>query len=466
MELQQIFPYISISLNIFSVLIALFILLYVLLKRSTSLASTKWFYITLAFYILMDISDVLTFIFEGNANPVNYKILPVAMFIYYVSTFAIMLSFMMYALESTSTTINKKSYIRAIFIGAGIYFILLIISQFKDIIYTIDANNHYSRGKYFFVSMIFEVLLYAAVVALFIHHFKEFDKKQKFSLLSFIIIPVSMQILQIIFVNLSLITVGYTFAFLIVFINMNNDLEEVIDIQANEVNQKEAQIIRMQDHTILSLSNLVENRDTDTGEHIKRTSAYVEMLTTKLLIDGYLPEKITSKYIALIEKAAPMHDIGKIVVSDVILKKPARLTQEEFMEMQKHTIAGRKIIYQILDDYEDPEYVRICADIAAYHHEKWDGSGYPEHLKGEEIPLCARIMAIADVFDALVSPRIYKEPMSYDEAFSIIENGAGIHFDPVLSKTFLSIKERVIAICESYKSSEALIHDLEELEEV
>lgn len=466
MNLQETFINFSISLDAYSALIGLFILIYISIKRISTLSNEKWLIITLVFYIVMSVSDIFTFLFEGNSNPVNYKVLPIAMFIYYLSTFAIMVSYVVYVITSSSFTRNRKIYLKLIMIGACLYMTLLIISQFTHIIYTIDDNNHYSRGKYFFVSMIFEILLYIAIVALFIHNRKDFDKSQTFSLFSFIFFPVVMQIAQIILLNLSLVTVGYTFAFLITFVNMNNNLEEVIDIQANEVTQKNAQIIRMQEHTILSLSNLVENRDTDTGEHIKRTSAYVEMLATKLLIDGYLQDIITSRYIALIEKAAPMHDIGKIVISDMILKKPERLTQEEFLEMQKHTIAGRKIVYQILDDYEDPKYVKICADIAAYHHEKWDGSGYPEHLKGEAIPLCARIMAIADVFDALVSPRVYKAPMSYDEAFGIIEKGAGIHFDPVLSKAFLSIKDRIIAICESYKSSEALIHDLEELEEV
>ncbi len=146
-----------------------------------------------------------------------------------------------------------------------------------------------------------------------------------------------------------------------------------------------------------------------------------------------------------------MHDIGKIVVPDAILKKPGRLTPQEFEQIKRHASEGGRIVHEILDGYEDPEYIKITANIATHHHEKWDGSGYPDGLKGEEIPLCARIMAIADVFDALVSPRIYKSPMTYEEAYEIIQQGIGIHFDPIIAKEFLNIKEKNAAVNESFK---------------
>ena len=128
-------------------------------------------------------------------------------------------------------------------------------------------------------------------------------------------------------------------------------------------------------------------------------------------------------------------------------------TKEEFEQMKRHASEGGRIVHEILDDYEDPEYIQITADIAKHHHEKWNGTGYPDNLKGEEIPLCARIMAIADVFDALVSPRIYKSPMSYEEAFNIIKEGSSIHFDPVIAEEFLNIKEKASAVNESFKGT-------------
>ena len=207
----------------------------------------------------------------------------------------------------------------------------------------------------------------------------------------------------------------------------------------------------MQNHTIESLSNLVENRDEDTGEHVRRTRAYVELLAVQMMKNGHYPEILTPRYIRFLKRAAPMHDIGKIVVPDAILKKPGRLTPQEFEQMKRHASEGGRIVHEILDGYEDPEYIKITANIATHHHEKWDGSGYPDGLRGNEIPLCARIMAIADVFDALVSPRIYKSPMTYEEAYEIIEQGIGIHFDPIIAREFLNIKEKTAAVNESFK---------------
>ena len=167
--------------------------------------------------------------------------------------------------------------------------------------------------------------------------------------------------------------------------------------------------------------------------------------------NNHYTDILTPRYVRFLKRAAPMHDIGKIVVPDAILKKPGRLTHNEFALMKRHASEGGRIVHEILDGYEDPEYIQITADIATHHHEKWDGSGYPDGLKGDAIPLSARIMAIADVFDALVSPRIYKSPMSYEEAFSLIEENIGIHFDPIIAQEFLNIKEKAAAINESYR---------------
>ena len=230
-----------------------------------------------------------------------------------------------------------------------------------------------------------------------------------------------------------------------------NEKEYELNEKVSEIERSKIQVIKMQNHTIESLSNLVENRDEDTGEHVRRTRAYVELLAVQLMKNNNYPDVLTPRYIRYLKRAAPMHDIGKIVVPDAILKKPGRLTEAEYERMKEHAAEGGRIVHEILDGYEDPEYIKITSDIATHHHEKWDGTGYPDHLKGEEIPLCARIMAIADVFDALVSPRVYKSPFSYEEAFAIIEEESGIHFDPVVVQEFLKIKEKAAAVNESLK---------------
>lgn len=228
-------------------------------------------------------------------------------------------------------------------------------------------------------------------------------------------------------------------------INKNNLQNDIIE-KTDEIKEQNKKIIYIQEQTIYGMANLIESRDSDTGEHVKRTSLYVELLGKAAKEAGYHKEIITDGYIEILKKAAPMHDIGKIDVSDSILKKPGKLTEEEFKKIQNHTIVGEKIIREVLSGIESEDYVKIAADIAVSHHERWDGNGYPYKLKGEEIPLEARIMAIADVFDALVSPRCYKDPFSTDEAFEIISLSRGTHFDPVLTDLFISKKDEVVKI--------------------
>jgi len=226
-------------------------------------------------------------------------------------------------------------------------------------------------------------------------------------------------------------------------------LEEYVHTQSKELRDQNERIIRIQNNTIVSLSNLVENRDEDTGDHVLRTRDYVELIARKAQAAGSFPE-LNEEIIQLYIKAAPMHDIGKIVVPDAVLKKPGRLTPEEFELIKLHTSKGGKIVEDVLGAAEDEKYVTITKEIATSHHEKFDGSGYPYGLSGENIPLSARIMAIADVYDALVSPRCYKEPMPEDEAFKIISESAGKHFDPVLAQLFVEARDEVVEIHNRY----------------
>lgn len=215
---------------------------------------------------------------------------------------------------------------------------------------------------------------------------------------------------------------------------------------ASELNIKNDKLIKMQEGTILSMANLIESRDGGTGAHVKRTAEYSALISKKAKEKGLFPDIINDAFIECIYKAAPMHDIGKIVVPDSVLKKPGKLTPEEFSQMKLHTTEGDRIVREILNTSEDEEYIKMTSEIAKYHHEKWNGNGYPLGIKDKEIPLSARILAIADVFDALVSPRCYKEPMNPEKAFEIIKQDAGTHFDPVLAEVFLGLKEEALEI--------------------
>lgn len=206
---------------------------------------------------------------------------------------------------------------------------------------------------------------------------------------------------------------------------------------SKEVSEKTKRIRSIQEKTILGMAQMVESRDLSTGGHIRRTSDVVKIFSDKLLNLNY---QLSEEFLSLVIRSAPMHDIGKIGVDDAILRKQGIFTDEEYSIMKKHSAIGGKMIKDILTDVEEKKFVNISQNIAHYHHEKYDGSGYPDGLQAEDIPLEARIMALADVFDALVSKRCYKEAFSYDKAFSIIKEESGSHFDPTLAEIFMNCR--------------------------
>lgn len=211
-----------------------------------------------------------------------------------------------------------------------------------------------------------------------------------------------------------------------------------------DVAEKVSHIQKIQDDIILSMADIVENRDSNTGGHIRRTSEGVNILVQQMMqMERY--QNINRSFFECVIKAAPLHDFGKIAIEDSILRKPGRFTDEEFEKMKEHSNKGANIVGQILNNVNDDEFLKIAVNIANYHHEKWNGSGYPQRLKGEEIPLEARIMALADVFDALVSKRCYKSQYSYDEAFRIIEESLGSHFDPEIGEAFMKCRPKLEA---------------------
>jgi len=212
------------------------------------------------------------------------------------------------------------------------------------------------------------------------------------------------------------------------------------ELQA-EVDKKTAHIVEMHDNLILSMATMVESRDNSTGGHIRRTSEGVRLLIAEMRLEG--ANDFSEKFCHDIVKAAPMHDLGKIAVDDAILRKPGRFTPEEYEEMKRHAAEGARIVHEILEGTDDVEFQRVAENVAHYHHERWDGSGYPEGLAGEEIPLEARIMAIADVYDALVSKRVYKEAMSFEKADSIIMEGMGTQFDKGLEPYYVSARPKL-----------------------
>ncbi|MBQ8940649.1 MAG: HD domain-containing protein [Firmicutes bacterium] len=215
-----------------------------------------------------------------------------------------------------------------------------------------------------------------------------------------------------------------------------------------DIQEQTRVITKMQNGLILVLADIVESRDKCTGDHIKKTAAYTHIIMKQLKKNGKHLDVLTDSYIEDVVNSAPLHDIGKIKIPDSILNKPGKLTDEEYEIMKTHSAAGAEIIDGAMELVSESGYLKEAKNLAAYHHEKWNGMGYPEGLKGEEIPLSARIMAVADVFDALVSRRSYKEPFTFEKAMEIIIEGKGNHFDPDIVDAFVDARDQVRYIAE------------------
>ena len=224
----------------------------------------------------------------------------------------------------------------------------------------------------------------------------------------------------------------------------------------SEVQRRAQEITAIQDVTILAMASLAETRDPETGNHIRRTQNYVKALALHLRDDPRYRETLTDSYIDLLYKSAPLHDIGKVGIPDRILLKPGRFTPDEFELMKTHTTLGFKAIQHAESALGTPvAFLEMAKEIALYHQEKWDGSGYPEGLSGEAIPLSARLMAVADVYDALISRRVYKEGMPHEKAVGIIIDGRGSHFAPDLVDAFMAIEDQFREIAQRFADSDA-----------
>ncbi len=224
----------------------------------------------------------------------------------------------------------------------------------------------------------------------------------------------------------------------------------------DEVNRRTREIQAIQDVTILAMASLAETRDNETGNHIRRTQHYVRLLANRLKTHPRFGYFLSDKTIELLFKSAPLHDIGKVGIPDHILLKPGRFTPEEFEIMKTHTTLGRDAILAAEKHLGmEVSFLDLAKEIAYYHQEKWDGSGYPTGASGDQIPISARLMAVADVYDALISRRPYKEGMPHDQAVEIMRQGRGSHFDPDVLDAFIALREDFRTVALTYADSDA-----------
>jgi putative two-component system response regulator len=237
----------------------------------------------------------------------------------------------------------------------------------------------------------------------------------------------------------------YSEAVLLNRIKLQLHIDELICKRTEKLAEQAKQLMRLKSGIVYTMANMVENRDKNTGGHIDRTARYTELFLDAMRASGVYASEIADWNLELVASAARLHDVGKITISDAILNKPGALTDEEFMVMQTHSEAGARIIDEAIKQTGNAEFLQSAKIIAAYHHERWNGSGYPFALKGEEIPLQGRIMAIVDVYDALVTERPYKNAFTHEKAIAIIAEESGKHFDPLLTDLFITISDKIKA---------------------
>lgn len=314
---------------------------------------------------------------------------------------------------------------------------LLLLNS--GLIFSVDDNGVYQRGDFYIIY----ISSYAISIVYLLFSFylisKRFRNRNLIVLIASVIVIFAGIIPSLIEREVKTAFLGMTFMAVILYCYYDELTQQEL---AEDLAVQNERIKTMQAGTIIGIANLIESRDSSTGAHVKNTSDYVKMLVQAAKEENIYPDIIDDSFIKLVISAAPLHDIGKIAVPDSILQKPGKLTAEEFELIKIHSTEGGKMIHQVLEDVTDEEYVQIAYDVAMYHHEKWNGKGYPCGLAGEEIPVSARIMAIADVYDALTMERVYKKAFSVEKALSIIEEETGTHFDPILAPIFVKLMRK------------------------
>lgn len=443
MNLPSIFNILS-AYNGIILLIIILSLIPDLIKRKR--ISIAFFQITLC-VVLFIISDLGFNHTVNNPGKNTNILLKTDTFIYYFVQPFLFYFFIKYLNEYINPKEHKKCFWYTCRVLVALYMVFMIATPFTGFYYVIDDNNVYYRGTLHFISVVLDGFFLLMGLLYLLSTKKYITSMNKMPFYLFFIIPSVSEIIQLFFPEITIIASGISIPIIIIFLNLHKNLEKTLKFTDLYAKNMQSEMITLQNKTILSLSNLVENRGLDNGNHVIRITQYVTAIATRAIENGIYPETITPKYINQLKQAVQMHDIGKIVVPDAILNKHGTLTVEEFQQMKQHVTEGEKIVKMILGYEDDFRLVKMAQNVTKYHHEKWNGSGYPSGLSGHDIPLSARIMAIADVFDALVSNRIYKNStMTIDKAFEIIEGNSGIAFDSELVALFMEVRNEIVEI--------------------
>ena len=378
-------------------------------------------------------------VFDGlTAWTVNHlEIVPVSLNLVFHAVFFILLSLFMFVMFLHTLSFIKgfpqKLIFRFLIFLPFIISVILILVFLPELEFIIGKKVNYSMGISVVVCYLVILLYFILIFVFTVRRIKYLEVRKRINVMSFLFISLLILISQIIFPEILISSLVPAFSLIALYINIEDPVLRRMKNYNSEI--------------VTSFATLVESRDSSTGSHVKRTKSYVKILLDEIKTNNLYSSIMTKDFEDKMMNAAPMHDIGKISIPDTILQKPGKLTDEEYSVMKKHSVLGGEIIQEIFFDMVVKEFLYIAYDVTRYHHEKWNGNGYPEGLVGKEIPFSARIMAIADVFDAISAKRCYRDAMPLDKCFAIIKEGKGVDFDPVLTDLFLNAKEKVEKVC-------------------
>ena len=351
---------------------------------------------------------------------VSYEIYVVLLFWYWVSV---------------TVGMPKGKWVKAAYILPNMISVLLTIYFLPNLDFIQGKYTNYSMGSAVYVCFGSIIIYCVLTIVVIISKYRYISKKKRQSLAISLVFIAFILALQIMIPESLISCMAATMVTISIYLSMENT-----DIYGLEHYQHEM---------VMGFATLVENKDDNTGGHIRRSSAYAVLVAKNLRKNKKYKNLITKDFIDNLVQSAPMHDIGKIGIPDAILQKPGKLTQDEFEKMKEHPIIGGKIIQDTFGHLFNGEYENMAYQVARYHHEKWNGKGYPEGLSGTDIPLCARIMAVADVFDAVSAKRCYRDAMPLEECYSIIKNGRGVDFDPDVVDAFFANTQKIEEIYSS-----------------
>lgn len=375
---------------------------------------------------------VVTIIFDGvhavltsKELMVSPEICDIFHMIYLICFDGVIFVMFLYMLHITDSFPKSPAFTIIIFIPFAVNVLLVVVNILTVLLSDIETNMMISVYNCFVMAGLY----IAFAIGTFVRSWRHIEINKRTSVFTFLFVLTLVTVIQIFLTDMTISSIGVTVI--------------IIGIYMNQEDPALREISRYHDEMIMGFANLIENRDDNTGGHVKRTSMYVKLIAEEMSSKGLYSSVLTKDYIDNLLKAAPMHDIGKISVPDSILQKAGSLDDDEYLKMKLHAIKGGQIIQEAYKNLGNDNFQQMAYEVARFHHEKWNGKGYPEGLSGEEIPLCARIMAVADVFDAVSEKRCYRDAMPMDECFEIIAKGSGQMFDPVIADTFVAMREKV-----------------------